>query len=258
MRPGYIRSQTRVLLISIFKYRSRFAITFIGQLVLPVIFNSIFLFALSETETSIDRLALFQYVLLSNMLFTISFSNVENELSSDIRTSRLNYKLLAPQNTLLQYFLKSIINKFFLITIFYLPFLIIFSLIRRQNLSTLVQAVPLLLISVIVGYCLSIIIGIAAFWLTEIWGLSAVKNLALSLFSGALFPLSLLPENIYRSLAFLPFPYVSYYPASTVLDDTTFVSLKTIGVGVLWCVLLITVVLSMWKSGLKKFEGYSV
>lgn len=183
---------------------------------------------------------------------------MENELSSDIRTSRLNYKLLAPPNTLLQYFLKSIINKFFLITIFYLPFLIIFSLIRRQNLSTLVQAVPLLLISVIVGYCLSIIIGIAAFWLTEIWGLSAVKNLALSLFSGALFPLSLLPENIYRSLAFLPFPYVSYYPASTVLDDTTFVSLKTIGVGVLWCVLLITGVLSMWKSGLKKFEGYSV
>lgn len=122
MRLGYIRSQTRVLLISIFKYRSRFAITFIGQLVLPVIFNSIFLFALSETETSIYRLALLQYVLLSNMLFTISFSNVENELSSDIRTSRLNYKLLAPPNTLLQYFLKSIINKFFLITIFLLAF----------------------------------------------------------------------------------------------------------------------------------------
>lgn len=74
--------------LKFFRYRSRFLMAYINQLLIPIIINGIFVLGLSETIANYDSMQLIAYVILSNLVFFISMENIENTIAYDIKESR--------------------------------------------------------------------------------------------------------------------------------------------------------------------------
>lgn len=242
--------------LKFFRYRSRFLMAYINQLLIPIIINGIFVLGLSETIANYDSMQLIAYVILSNLVFFISMENIENTIAYDIKESRLVYKILAPKSTLRQYFFQGIAKKLVQIIYVYLPAYVLMALFAMQpKFSVSLYAIVFTGISIIIGYCLSAIIGFLSFWMTEIWGLSAVKSLVLLMLSGAYFPLRFLPDEVYHALLLTPFPYISYIPASIILDGSVQNDFRLLVIALGWCVVLWTIKVVLWERGLKHFQG---
>ena len=101
------------------------------------------------------------------------------------------------------------------------------------------------------------LVGISAFWVTEVWPLDYLRNMLLSLFGGLLVPLALMPPAI-RSLAdFLPFKYMFYVPVSVLLSKSQNPYLD-VGIQVLFIGVLFMVYKLVWNSGVKKYEAVGI
>ena len=78
----------------------------------------------------------------------------------------------------------------------------------------------------------------------------------IGLFSGGLFPLDVLPKSIFSFLTFLPFSYLTYFPARIYLGK---VSVPDLLLGfiilLLWIVIFYIIVQIVWLRGLKAYTA---
>jgi ABC-2 type transport system permease protein len=75
-------------------------------------------------------------------------------------------------------------------------------------------------------------------------------------FAGMLMPLEFLPPAI-RQIAFsLPFSYIIYFPLVAFQGKLTAMeSVRTIGIQVVWIVILLGIYQLLWKKGIRLFTG---
>ncbi len=105
----------------------------------------------------------------------------------------------------------------------------------------------------------SYLIGMAAFWTTEINGIYKGFNIMIKFLSGAYFPMNLLPVVLVNiSLAF-PFVYTFFVPVQLYLGKISRLDgLKAIGIEVLWLFALYAIIKLVWYRGLKKYESVGI
>jgi ABC-2 type transport system permease protein len=98
-------------------------------------------------------------------------------------------------------------------------------------------------------FCLASACGIIAFWLMTAFSLEWFLMAIMSLVSGAVIPLWYMPPPLAAAIAYLPFAWVSYYPAAVYLGklDVTQTWLH-LGIGLLWLAALGTLVLLLWSK----------
>lgn len=141
----------------------------------------------------------------------------------------------------------------------YVPLFIIGMITGMIRLNHIIPGMAAIVMACVLGYCVSFIIGLLAFWMTEIWGIGAMKNLLFSVFAGAVFPLSFLPGHIQRIMMLTPFPYMGYFPAAILLDEGVENNMRqAFQTGAVWSVFLISAVIFLWKNGIKKYESVGV
>jgi len=97
-----------------------------------------------------------------------------------------------------------------------------------------------------------------AFYLTEIWGISAIRNLSFSVFAGAIFPLDILPQKIQMFLLLSPFPFISFIPSKILIDSDYVVDCRLIGIGLMWTIILISVLSFLWYKGKKRYTSCGI
>lgn len=230
-------------------------------LIIPIILN----FFLWEALTTGNTLTLsfnyiMKYIVLTNSILLITRVKVEQEVSKDVKSPKLGQKLLRPINYFRSIALKQLLKNTITLTLIYLPLLSIFIILSNIDLN--IQKVVLLFYYLFVGFTLnlllSLIIGTLSFWLTEIWGISAYRNLMTGLLAGAYFPLDLMPARIRELLLWLPFPYMSYMPTKTILSSNlnAETTLNSIVISSVWLVLLYGISHSLFKTGIKKYSLY--
>lgn len=101
------------------------------------------------------------------------------------------------------------------------------------------------------------IIGITAFWVTEMWPIDLVKDILLSLFGGLLVPLTLMPPLVLFLANLLPFKYMFYVPVSILLSKTQNPFLE-VSLQALYIIILFGFYKLLWSLGIKKYEGVGV
>lgn len=242
------------------KYRSDLLFSFFSELALPLAINILFMIGLTGASASPQQIVnLVAYLVVANITYTISVTDLENTIASDIKSAKLIYKLLEPVSPCANYILSDLADKVFRILLFYVPCLLILGIFGQLQFSGLLYGIPFILIANVIGYCLSFLIGCLSFWVTEIWGISAVKKLLLSVFAGTIFPFSYLSDKAQFLLFLTPFPYLSYIPSALILgemgsDDLLFL----LGVGTIWCVIFAFSAKIVWSLGKKKYESVGV
>lgn len=242
-----------------FKYKSSVALSFLGDLTIPIIINVLFIVGVISKDTSYSIPKIIIYVVLTNVLFTVTMTDMENRISYDIRSYQLAYKLLSPISPLRNYIVNDLAIKLVKTLTFYVPFLVVIAFFERVSVMTILLTVISILIACSIGYSISFIIGTLSFWLTEIWGISAIKNLVIAAFSGTIFPLYILPEHVQSIIYKTPFPYISYVPTSILMGEHTYINAwNTILTGCLWSFVLLVLSKVLWNIGIKKYESVGV
>lgn len=141
-----------------------------------------------------------------------------------------------------------------------LPMIIIFIFLNHDDIGVTFTNVLSFIISsflsIILYFILSMCLGMLSFWVLSIGNLHILLDSTITLFSGSIIPLWLIPEKILTLYEILPFKYLYYYPISlgcgTSDKSIYLVALCQLG----WCVILGIVSELIYRRGCKKFQDF--
>jgi ABC-2 type transport system permease protein len=130
-----------------------------------------------------------------------------------------------------------------------IPTLFVLLVVFRATIPlgiNLLFLVPSAAFAFLISFCIDYAIGLMAFYTQSVWGINIMKDVIVSVLSGALIPLAFFPENIQRILEVLPFRAIYGIPlqiaTSTSLQFVDYV--KLVGIQLFWVVLFL--VFSRW------------
>lgn len=111
-------------------------------------------------------------------------------------------------------------------------------------------------LSIVLGFEITYIFSLSAFWIKENTGLSYCIDFFIPILMGSILPLDLFPPVIYKVVEYLPFKYLLYFPINIFLEKVTF---KEIGYGfimqAIWIVVAYFVGEWIWRMGIKKYSA---
>ena len=100
------------------------------------------------------------------------------------------------------------------------------------------------------------VVGILAFWFTEVGGLFDMVEVIIVVFGGFILPISLMPDFLKNLASYLPFSYMVYYPVFALMGKFKLLQLlEIILIQIFWILLLVTFYKILWIKGVKKFTG---
>ena len=157
------------------------------------------------------------YVMIAQLLMPL----VENRLIFNfgwmLREGQVAIDLLRPLDFQARFYVEAVGN-LALNLLVKAPLLIIAVIFFQVQLPRDVATWLVFLIALILGhavmFCFDWIFACLAFYSTETWGLSVVRVAVVTFFSGALFPLQMMPEWLQAIARLLPFAQSVYVPVS--------------------------------------------
>jgi hypothetical protein len=126
------------------------------------------------------------YVIISNLTYVVITMDVSREIAKDIKGNGLGQKLLLPKCYFILVIFKALAKMAVRIICVYIPIFTvsIFALGTSNILACMLKAIPFLLYACSISILISILIGLSAFYFTEIWGLKAFISFISYVLSG--------------------------------------------------------------------------
>ncbi|TSD01116.1 MAG: hypothetical protein Athens071425_482 [Parcubacteria group bacterium Athens0714_25] len=194
-------------------------------------------------------------------MFITNNYGFEENVSRDIRLGHLTNYLLRPVSYL-KYVstvaVGRVIIAFGFVILQSVLYVSIFGsrMIIDLNLQKILILAVMLFFAFFIKLFISIIIGMVSFWMMYVNGLMTFSNTLMKLFSGAYFPLAILPVIFLKASLFLPFAYTFFIPVQFFLGKISYSdAIRGIGVQVIWLIALYFIAKIIYKIGLKKYES---
>ncbi|TCS37589.1 ABC transporter permease [Reinekea marinisedimentorum] len=147
----------------------------------------------------------------------------DQAVSKLIKDGSISFTLLKPVSFRLQLLAEALGEITFRILSNFLPAVIIFSLATDVLPPAGVLPFLLFLISISLGFgvlwMLSSIVQFLSFWVMNVWSLSTIKNVLITVLSGAVIPIWFLPEKIASFVSYTPFGAIYFIPTRLYLGD---------------------------------------
>ena len=200
-------------------------------------------------------------VIVTNFIISQGLSNVfytnDSVIQRKLRDGSIANELLKPVDYRKILLAENLGEVAFRLVSNFIPSVIITSLIIGILPPAGGMAMFLYIVSMILGFAvlwsISLIVQMLAFWVMNIWSISIIKNVLISVLSGALLPLWFMPQMILNIIKFTPFETVYYIPLRIYLGQ---MELTQIGLSMLiqivWIVILYSISVLLWNFGKKK------
>lgn len=245
-----------------FEQRSRSFVWFLWSLLNPLILILYWKGAIPHTGTHLNLPFLTSYYLLQLIAGEVCMSHIESDVGYiDIQEGQLSAYLLRP----FSYFKEKMFSEvpFRIIRgIMGFGILVVVFLFFRDSVS--IQQSPLtfflvLLISIlayILSFTLKMILGLTAFWVTDIGGMFQLSEMLIFIFSGFILPLSFFPKPLDTIAYFLPYGYIIYFPVLAIQGTIHFeMFIKILLIQILWIIISYGIYRYLWKNGIRKFTA---
>jgi len=178
------------------------------------------------------------------------------ELGKQIQEGTLTTLLLRPVSILNQSLATFIGKKFFMIIIYVTGILTYGFLGYFKDKLYFVEVLVFMILCFMMFFYLLSFLSTVGFWLIEVWPIQVIMIGIYSLFSGAFFPLDLLPERIYNIFKYNPFSLIGFISVRTIQGMYSHREMAVyILVTVLWMVILRIGYEKAFRKGLKRYEG---
>ena len=231
------------------KVNLAYAINAWGALVVTLLQIFVFYYiwmAIYKTDALINGISKEQivtYVILSRILYTQVTSGFIPRIGRKVHTGEITMDLLKPMDFQLFMFFGRVGDfiSFFVMTA--VPILIIcalfFGMQAPLNAWTSICFLLSLLMAIAVSFFVEYWIGLLTFYTNYSWGLQTLQEALVSLFSGALIPLTFFPGWLRTITDFLPFQQMSYSPISIYLGIVKGTQvLEVLAFQLLWIIIL--------------------
>lgn len=201
------------------------------------------------------------YVMLSSIVRTIVLSTTTMEIGEVIHEGKLSNYLLRPLSPLRFYFGRDIGDKALNLMFSLGEVSLLFLLLRPP---VYLQSNPVWLILACIAVCLgailyfhfSLLMGFLGFWIPDVWAPRFLFFVVMEFLAGGLFPLDILPKNLYVASQFLPFGYFIYFPLKVYLGQLSNSDvLFGFGTGIFWVSVLYFSVKIAWAKGLRVYTA---
>lgn len=219
------------------------------------------IFSIDQNLFGYSREQMLTYVLSVYVVSNFVFATRTQEVGAEINEGKLTNYLLQPFGYFSWLWTRDVSDKLinFIFTIFETALLLFFlkpPLFIQTNIFLLLVAIVAVLGSIVVYFCISLLLSFIGFWTSEIWATRFIFLILLDFLAGNFFPIDILPPVVAKILLLTPFPYLFYFPIKLYLGQLSMIEIST-GFGVLsfWTIILIQGVVYMWKKGLKMYSA---
>lgn len=225
--------------LALLKNHVQVALTFRGELwlwfvldaapltVLLIVWSSLYQGVASYDGISLSQMVF--YYLVTYIIAAMTTAHFEEWRVSEIRGGKIDMYLTKPIHYLTQVFSQFLAGKsiYMLLT---LPFFLLFTwgcftifnvVPPTLSLSMLPPVLVLLIFAFLLNYAMSLGIVLLGFWFENAEGLQHFKWAIVSILSGAIIPLQLMPTQLQQVADALPFKYLLAVPAGVLLSQYT-------------------------------------
>ena len=203
-------------------YRFNYFMRVVGSVVTLIVQYYIWKALLGNTSAptsygSIGFEQMLTYIVISSIMRVFMRCNLINSIDDKVRTGNIALDLIKPVNLKTLFFFDLLGETLFQMIFLLVPTMLIaicfwnFSFPPIERIAVFLVALSG---SFMLYFLICYIIGILAFWFTQVWVLGRVLNDVVSFFSGALIPLWFFPDKLRRISEILPFQHIYFSPIS--------------------------------------------
>lgn len=254
MKPLKYFSFTRVGLREGFQYRGN-TLAGIGSTIISLImFYFVWKAIAASGELATPFSTIIAYVALARVINNATSANLESWVGDRIRRGTIVNELKKPASLRLQLYFYQLGKSSFKLVVRGVPALILGILFLNVGLPSALNGflfVLSLFLTLNLAITLSYLTSMLVFWTKVGWSLRMMRTMLAGLFSGAMIPLYLVPENI-RSIFYLtPFPSMVDAPIS-IYQGTADSILGVFGTQLAWILILSVLAEVLWRKAKTK------
>lgn len=202
------------------------------------------------------------YYLLLAVVMSLLIAHIDEDVAfRDIKEGVLAKYLLRPFSYFLSKFMEELpwrlaqgLYALFAYVLFVL--FIHISLPFVNSPMEIVVAIVICVLGLVISYTLKMVLGLAAFWTTDYWGMLSMIEVASLVLGGIAMPLTFYPDILAKISYALPISYYIYFPVVALQGKLTWSEMiRVIFTQLVWIGLLYSTYKVLWKQGIKKFTA---
>ena len=248
-----------------FIYRFQF---FSGLFILLIPFIiKICLWKLAFTSNNFEEIRGYTYnEMISYNTFAMVFaylstSYFQYNVASEIKDGTLSRYLVKPINHMF-YWGSMFIGDKVINFIYVLVFIVLSGTFYGHSIEghITVYNIPFAIIAVffsaILNFIIYYVISLLAFWFLDISYFFAAVTFIISVISGEIVPIDVMPVFFERLFSIMPFSYSVYFPVQTLMGKLSIHQiLFKLVIQILWIILIALIGKLVWNTGIKKYES---
>lgn len=197
------------------------------------------------------------YLVLATALFNFMEMYFVWEMGRNIQSGKIVLDLLKPMKYR-SYLFWSYSGSFvtsFLFT--FLPTFIVVTAVTNGAIPLKINLLYFILsvvMAVIINYSIDFIVGTICLYTESIWGINIMKQVIVTLLSGATIPIAFFPEPLKSIVLYLPFQSIYNAPLTLLLDGSpeTEDLLMILGTQIFWCIVMTAASKLFWKVSIRQ------
>lgn len=196
------------------------------------------------------------YLVLAAAMFNFMDTFVVYHIGDDYQTGQIVLYLTKPieyQPFLLFSRLGNCVISFF---VTFMPTFIIVYFVTKGSIvlgANLFFFVVSILLAIGVNYCIDFFVGTICFYTQSVWGVNIMKEVVVSLLSGATIPLAFFPETFRKIVEVLPFWAIYHMPLHILTDETMRLSdyMTSLGIQLFWLIVMLGISRLFWRVSVR-------
>lgn len=236
-------------------FRASAVVTVLGNVIYLIIIYYLWKAIYASSPTDVVNGMTFSdtmiYLVLASALFNFMNCFIIWSMGDDFQTGRIALDLLKPIDYQLYWFFSNsgqYVVSFF--TSFLPTFLIVYAITKGGiplglNLVFFVASV---ILAILLNFCVDFFVGTICLYTQSVWGVNIMKEVVVSLLSGATIPLAFFPDALQKIVNALPFQAIYNIPLTILIDTslTTEQYLAFFAKQLFWLVVLIVISRGFW------------
>lgn len=241
-------------------YRGDFIIDFLTSASVPVLIQLLLWYSIFNASGASEFAGMSYSELLAYTWTSLLFSQVRGgnydfTLIEMIRTGNLSNYLIRPVGVVEFTFYRGFGEKLITATLCFILGCIA-TAFTELSLGNLLLGMLLALLGNIIAYLFGAFLAAAAFYWENAFAILMVKNMLVSLFSGELIPLTVVPEAYSWVWKSTPFYLYVFGPTQTALGKWSFHEwAHHFGLGLLWLLAFWFLLEVSWRYSIKRYQG---
>ncbi|MDH6128374.1 ABC-2 family transporter protein [Kitasatospora sp. GP82] len=199
------------------------------------------------------------YVLLAQVLGLMQANRVDEEVSGEVQRGDIAVSLLRPVSYPLARFAAGLPVSLTNATLVAVPVVVLYALLLPLSVPSPQGALLFgcsAALSLVIGFGVNLLVGLAGFVTTNIWGVRIVKDSVVAFFAGQVVPLALMPGPLAAVAQALPFQGMVDGPLRLLLGryHGPLEAASILGVQLAWAAALSALAALAWRGAVRRVE----